>query len=203
MRNKIRTTLLAATAALCLVASPALAEMKAIWNGPIWGVYAGQLEDGSEACSMSAGTKDGGSSVHVKFFENGDLAVQVFKHSWKIPEDTKIAAEIGFDKGTWGTTDEAYGGTSRSTKHGYVVIQIGSHSYSDFLDNFKHAKVMWVRFGGNEAQWNIPMDGSHNAATAFEYCVGKMAMKPAPTQPYSGNAGATQPFDSKQKAESF
>jgi hypothetical protein len=197
-----RTALLAATAVL--MASPALAEMKAIWNGPIWRVSTGQVEDGNEACSMSAATKDNKAGIQIKFFENGDLQVQVLKSNWKIPNDTKVAAEIGFDQGSWGATDHAYGGMITGAKYGVVAITIANDSYSDFLDNFKNAKIMWVQFGGNEAQWNIPMVGSRDAAAVFEYCIGKMVMRPAPTQPYGGNAGtrSTQPYN-KQKEESF
>jgi hypothetical protein len=183
--------------AMALALSPAMAHAKMIvWNrsGP-WVNSAGTLNDGQLGCAM--GIADVGREVYVKYFHNtGDVSVQVFKNSWRIPAGTKLQLELGFDKGSW-ASGTASGYVLSRDRSSYVEIGILHDKVADFSDNFKEANHMWLRFpDGDETDWIVRMDGSRNAARAFEFCIGKLASVPKPTQPFGGRP--SQPFGSKK-----
>lgn len=124
-----------------------------------------------------------------------DIAVQIFKTSWRIPTGTKITVEIGFDKDLWGSIDTAIGTTKTDKygKSGMVEFGIARDSVEHFLHEFGEADTMWLNFpNGSEGTWTARMVGSRKASGAFAYRIATL-MANKPSQPF-GAAPATQPF---------
>jgi len=191
---------------LALSAS-AKADVKQYYQSGGWTNYAGTGNDGL-VCGMSIKNRDASQSVHFKYFAKSDkIYVQVFKASWRIPEGTKVAIEVGFDKEAWGGVDDAYGETmtgSTGYKMGVITVPINPKSVSSFLQQASEANNMWLRFpSGNETTWTADMTGSRSSVVAFKMCITKVGGN-GNTQPYGNTqpfGNNTQPFGKNEKPD--
>jgi hypothetical protein len=170
--------------------------------------YFGTTTEGNYVCGMDIINNASTEAIHIKYYTNKPtIFVQVFKTSWRIPQGTKMAAEIGFDKESWGSVDSAYGETFGEGKYrtGVVDIGIAQDSVDNFLENVAASDKMWIKFpDGNEAPWVADMTGSRNSVNAFKACINKIASSGQPTQPFSNGgpqlfSDGTQPFSKNAK----
>lgn len=159
-----------------------------------WSNYAGTSNDGNQfLCGMA----DSSNTTHIKYSpQTGNVWLMLAKSTWRIPDGTQVPIEIGFDRAGWSIPTTAYG-TTQTLPGGYslstVTIHIKADSVKDFLDNFKDANKMWLRFGGNEAPWIVDMTGSRETAETFIKCAASVTK---PTQPYSSQP-STQPYSTQ------
>jgi hypothetical protein len=190
MRKLLFAIAIAAAATLPTVASAG--TVKPYNHSGYWTNYAGIADDGGYVCGMTAySPTDTTRQVHVKYIPKDKvLLVQLFKNSWRIPDGTDVAIDLGFDKDLWASLDAAKGYTAQNAKlGGFVEFPIRPDSVSDFLGLFGEADEMWVRFpNGNETPWITKMVGSRDAAKSLTAC---MAAAPQATQPF-GKAPASQ-----------
>jgi hypothetical protein len=198
--KKLAIALLAGSALM----SPAMAEVKAYYHSGGWENYAGINNANVWTCGMGIANRDYSQSIQIKFFlNNGRFEVQIFKASWHIPNDTRVAVEVGFDKEAWGGIKNARGSTIKSGKSTQGMIQFGieNDSVTSFLNSIADSNKMWIRFpDGNETPWTADLSGSRNSVRSLEACVSK-AIKAAmaspkgrsSSQPYGDNS-TSQPF---------
>ena len=192
---QIRT--LATLAVVIASASPALADMRAYQRSGYWTNYIGLADDKSPMCTMLTSSPDG-QGVTIKYSSAMDrMWVQLYKKTWRIPSNTKISVEIGFDGGSFGVTDDGLGEPAGNLG-GTVSTGIAAAQITDFIGQVGLAKKMWFRFGGTEAPWVVDMSGSREAASSFEACVARLKVS-RPTQPYASQpqpnaAPPSQPF---------
>ena len=192
-RKTIRV-LAVATAILLGATAAASAEVKTYARSGVWDNYSGTVEDGDVVCGMSVSGGDNGDfrMINIKYYLASDaVRVEVFKESWRIPENTRLSVEAGFDDSAFGSIDGALGSTNK--RGGVVYFTIAPDSLIDFFELFGSAKQMWLRFpGGNETTWTAKMNGSRDAVKKFSACMVKVS-KSRPSQPF-GVAPPSQPF---------
>jgi hypothetical protein len=164
-------------------------NLKVYYSSGYWTNYVGIGDTGAKLCGMSIITKAHDQAVHIKYYPSTNIYwVQLFKDSWRIPNGTELAIEVGFDNESWGSMDHAIGNTLDHS--GEIEFPIGEESVGSFLENVAGAKVMWIKFpDGNEKPWTTPMEGSRNSVTSFAKCAAAVAG--SQTQPFSNN---TQPY---------
>jgi hypothetical protein len=189
--NEMKTLILSTVAAAALMLSQvAHAEVKTYAKHGYWTNYAGVSNDGSDyICGMTIEKFNPQyQAVHIKYYNNtGNIGVEVFKSSWRIPNGTKVAVEFGFDEELWGGIDTAYGGnyTWKGLSAGYISFTIDPNEVKDFFKGTAEADKMWFRFpSGNETPWTADMTGSRDAVRDLVKCAAK-AEASRGTQPYS------------------
>ena len=201
----IKRFLLATAVALVAVTSASAAGngVKTYAKNGNWQNYAGVSNQGDQAlCGMS----DLVNSTHIKYSpQTGAFWIMIFKNTWRIPNGTQVPMTIGFDQAQWSDPTMARGETKIlpgvNSPVSMVTINIKAESVKDFLDNFRLANKMWLRFGGNEAPWVLDMTGSRETADNFIKCVTDMGdvSKPQATQPFS--TAPTQPFSGSDRTQ--
>src|SRR5262249_26091203 len=188
--------LLLATTMLAISLTSAYAKVKEYYRSGVWTNYAGTSNLDHLVCGMTVVGNE--RDIHLKYYpETKTFWVQIFKASWRIPEGTKLAVEIGFDNESWGQIDTAEGTTLVDQGHrvGEVEFGIAPDSLESFLKNVSEANKMWVGFpDGNEETWVAKMDGSCNSVKSLMACADQMASKT--TQPFN-KGGNSQPFGAK------
>ena len=180
-----------------------ITDIKDYYHSGVWTNFSGYGESGP-VCGMNVQSHD--RAIYIKYFGDKDiLAVQFFKTTWRIPEGTKITVELGFDKNSWGTNENAYGSTLEKGGMGEIYTEINSDSFADFLEQVAAANTMWVQFpDGNEDRWNANMEGSRNSVNSFLKCI--EVMKKVTTQPYANGSKSSQPsqpFSDSKSSEPF
>jgi len=173
---------LSLVAALLVGASSAHAQMKIAARAGAWTAYVGINADGKPMCRMTS-TSDI-RNVHVKW-ASGNLFIHLVKDNWKIPVHTEMPLAIQFDE------EAPFEGTAKSTLGGAHVIEFVVRETADarrFIDQFATADRMRIKFGGNEHDWVMRMDGSDTIARRFTNCVAAVKKKMGP---------ATQPFETE------
>lgn len=61
-----------------------------------------------------------------------------------------------------------------------LSFDINNDDLVSFLKVFGDAKRMTINFQGNEPQWALKMDGSHNIVRAFDKCIAEIRSTPRP-----------------------
>jgi hypothetical protein len=196
----MKKLLLAATALVAATTAQA-GEIRDYYRSGAWTNYAGVNQDNNLVCGMAINNTTMG--IHIKYI-NDKVIVQLFKTTWRIPNDTKVSVEVAFDRDLWGSV-EAWGGTMPSgTGQSYVSFAIAPGSVDHFLEEMAHADKMIVRFpnGNGETPWVANMTGSRNSVTSFKGCSAKIAGK-MPSQPFGSQPSQPypQPTDGKPVVE--
>jgi len=195
--------LLVGSALTSASAYAANSNIKEYYRSGYWTNYAGISDNGTPVCGMS--TYGGVKSIHIKYYKER-VHVQVFKDTWRIPEDTFLSITIGFNGNTWGTLDKgAVGGMMPQSSIGVVSFVIAPESVSNFLENITAADIMWIRFpDGNEESWSAKMTGSRNSVRSLVGCASQINHQNQPTQPFSNAPPAppSQPFGNNKKVPS-
>ena len=190
----MKKLLMTTVAAMVLATAANAGEITTLSRTGFWTAYQMVNKDGIPVCGMRAG--ESCRSVYVKWFAGySTVTVQLFKDSWRIPEDTKLSLSVTFDHDHFGTADDATGGMFRydnGNVSGTVDANLGADQIGKFVEQFAHADKMLIGFpGGNEPAWNVDMTGSRDAANAFVAC---MQRTRAPTQPFGqGQSASTLP----------
>src|SRR5262245_26444849 len=113
--------LLFSTAIAIVMASSAVADTTTYYRSGAWENYAGWTDKKEYVCGMSINSSNSHLSLHIKYFPNSKfLGVFAFSDSWRIPKDTKMAVNVGFDNEFWGGIDNAIGDTM-TTGSGYRI----------------------------------------------------------------------------------
>ena len=137
--------LLATTAISALALTAAEAKTVDIARAGSWTAYSGTSDSGRPMCGMHIG-EAGQKALHVKW-ANGDTfwTVMAWKPGWRIPDGTKLAVTIGFDKTTLGS-GIATGHTTppqwRATLGDQIEFYIFDNLLKDFFKGFKDADRM-------------------------------------------------------------
>ena len=173
---------------LLTVVSLAKAEMKTYQRSALWENAAGINDQNERMCTLAHPLKIQTANewrwIGIKYQEKLGPFMHIVKSSWNIPKDTDVSGEVGFDGGFWGNVIDAYG---EKTK---ILVNINEKGFNDFIEQLRTSKIMNIKFGGNEGQWNVDLTGTRETIPTFLKCVALLKV------------GSTQPFTSEKKAPS-
>jgi hypothetical protein len=168
-----------------------------LYNGPYWSVaYSSTANSCVLATNLSSPNGDQG-MITVKYFANTDnLALQIFKASWRFPpQGVSIPVTVWFDKKPTYTGNGT--GYVAQTERGwpFVEIDVKPGVSVEFIEWFAAANYLSVQFmQGTEAPWQTTLVGSREATTVFAKCVGSIHKPATATQPYGSTTPPTQPY---------
>jgi hypothetical protein len=200
----MKRLLTAAALALSLI-NPAFAEWHGqrplvLYNNGVWRTYAMAANDGQPLCGMEINGQD--RSMFVKVQLDGVLEVQLWKNTWRFPDDgVDVQLVVGFDKNEMvDATGRGVNKTTDNRSQGQIFFWLKDDVADGFLHEFGEADKMFVRFTqGNEQPWIANMKGSRDAANAFRNYLAAMRKNfTPPTQPYGDTPQASQPTQPTQ-----
>lgn len=190
-----------ATTLAALMLSTTMASAVDIVRSGVWTSYMASNKDKGPICGMRVENANNSQAIHIKWFQNQrKIYIQAFKTTWKIPNDTDVHVEVGFDDDLFGdTTAVGY----RDKKFSYVEFHIDDAEITKaFMGQFQEANKMWLKFpDGNEEPWVADMKGSREISVSFMNCIAGLAKRD--TQPYGKqpDTSSTQPFGKSPAAQ--
>jgi hypothetical protein len=114
------------------------------------------------------------------------LVVQIFKDSWRFPRDeTAVPLSLSFDNSTlWTGEAKGYTGSYSNGKPKHKIeFYLEDGKEVEFMDRFRSARTIALRFGGSERPWSTDITGTREVFDAFIRCIREAR---SPTQPFGG-----------------
>jgi hypothetical protein len=185
-----------ATASIALSMTIAASSAKAGEYNTVYGSWTATFiqnnSAGLPACIASSKTSNGGMFM-LKAQGNGSLFIDIFKDSWRLPLNAKVAVLLGFDSAYKFNSDAVV--TENGQVRG-VTFNVGADHLAELKSLIRNSRTMWVGFRtGNEPPWRIDMSGAAAVIEQWSMCTIAIMTgpEPSPTQPFAQQSAPVNP----------
>ena len=200
MRRSIMTI---AALALLTTAAQAASKPHTFYKGKYWETYGmSRNDDGVPMCGME--TKGDNNLFYIKWSPTIGMTVQIWKSTWQIAEDTKVAFGLDFFNDTRGerhslTTETGWAKPMKGVGGSAVFMSVNSQDAPDVIAQFAAADKIVISFPkGDEPAWGVRMEGSSKAANEFLHCMEMVtSANKRPTSPVAPTQPVTTPVPAK------